>query len=170
MQTHPTQQNSLRSELRDDVKKMTSSATERVQNEFEARKGPAAEQVRGVSSALQSAAGELGNNGAPDWLKSGVERGAQHFGTLADRVENKDPRELLADVNAVARNNPGTFLAGCAALGFAAARVFKAGGQNASASGAMGSTAMSPASTSTMSANPGSTAPLYGGATAGGMP
>ena len=51
-----------------------------------------------------------------------------------DSVENKNPRELLDDFNALGRDHPGAFLGACALAGFAVARVFKAGSAGAPAS------------------------------------
>ena len=52
---------------------------------------------------------------------------------FAETIERKDARQLTRDVEQLARDNPGTFLAGCALAGFAAARVLKAGIEDTSA-------------------------------------
>ena len=123
----------LRDELRGDAQSLAGTAKERVHSEVDARKGVAAEQAKSVSSALSAAAGELGQN-SPTWLRSAFEQGASTLQQLAETVENKGSRELAQDVQQLARSNPGTFLAGCALAGFAAARVFKAGSSSASSS------------------------------------
>ena len=126
-----TSSGGMREELRTDVKQMTSTATDKIHNELDARKGTAATQVKSVSSALDSAAGQLDQD-APQWLKSSLQQGAKTIQQFADSLERKDSREIMDDVRSLARDNPGTFLAGCAAIGFAAARIFKAGGSQAS--------------------------------------
>lgn len=119
----------LSNELRSDAKELKSSAKERVHSELDARKGTAANQAKSVSSAIERTAGELDAN-APEWLKSTMRQGAQQVQRFADTLEQKDSREILSDVRTFARDNPSTFLAACAAAGFAAARIFKAGGSD----------------------------------------
>lgn len=119
----------LREELRGDAQTLTDTAKQKLHSEADARKGAAATQAKSLSSALESAAGEL--NESPQWLRSLFQQGAQTLQRFADTIEQKDSRQLTRDIQQLARNNPGTFLAGCAAAGFAAARVVKAGAQNA---------------------------------------
>jgi hypothetical protein len=119
----------LREELRGDARSLADSAKQRLQSEADARKGAAATQAKSVSSALAKAASELPDS--PDWLRSAFMQGAQAVQRLADTVEQKDSRQLTRDIQRLAREHPGTFLAGCAAAGFAAARVLKAGTEGA---------------------------------------
>lgn len=114
------------SELLSDAKDLGSTAVNRLHSEVDTRKGDAATQVKSVSSAIEQTAGGL-DASAPAWLKSALEQGAQQVQKFADAIEQKDSRQLVNDVGVFARNSPGTFLAGCAAAGFAAARIFKAG-------------------------------------------
>lgn len=113
-------------ELRGDARKMGGTAKDRLHSEVDARKGEGASQAKGLSSALEKTASELGPD-SPAWLKSALEQGAQRLSRLAESVEQKDSRQITRDVQQLARDHPGTFLAGCALAGFAAARVFKAG-------------------------------------------
>lgn len=114
-------------ELRSDAKELGNSAANRIHSEVDARKDAAVDQAKSVSSAIQRVAGEM-DQSAPDWLKSALQQGAQKIQRFADTIEHKDSRELVREVQGFARNNPGTFLAACAAAGFAAARILKAGG------------------------------------------
>lgn len=123
------------SELRSDAEQLGSSAASRLQSEVDARKAEAADQVKSVSSAVQNAAGQLGEE-SPQWLKSALRGAGQQIQRLADTIEHKNSTELMHDVQDFARGNPGTFLAVCAAAGFLAARVLKAGADPSSASGA----------------------------------
>ncbi len=117
-------------ELLSDAKDVGSTAVNRLHSEVDARKSDAATQVKSVSSAIEKTAGGL-DESAPAWLKSALEQGAQQVQKFADTIEQKDSRQLVKEVSDFARNSPGTFLAGCAAAGFAAARIFKAGsGEN----------------------------------------
>ena len=131
MQSPPENTGGTTGELRQDAKQLGNTASNRIHSEIDARKGNAAEQAKSVSSAIDRAAGELDQD-APQWLKSAFEQGATQVRRFADTLEQKDSRQILRDVQNLARDNPGTFLAGCAALGFAAARVFKAGSNESS--------------------------------------
>lgn len=117
-----------REELRSDVEQVTTTAANRLHSEMDSRKDDAASQAKSVSSAISRAAGEL-DEGAPAWLKSSFEQGAKQIQRFADVLEQKDSRQITEEVRSFARNSPGTFLAGCAAAGFAAARILKAGGE-----------------------------------------
>jgi ElaB/YqjD/DUF883 family membrane-anchored ribosome-binding protein len=115
-------------ELRSDAQQLGSKATDRIHSEVDARKGQAVDQAKSVSSAIQRAAGEL-DDGAPTWLKSAFQQGAEQVQRLADAIDQKDSRQLVNEAQNFARERPGVFLAACAAAGFAAARIFRAGGQ-----------------------------------------
>ena len=128
----PQSAGAVRSEMREDAKRVGNSAANRIHSELDSRKGTAANQAKSVSSAIDRAAGEL-DDSAPQWLKSAFQQGADQVRRLADTLEQKDSRQIVDDVRNLARDNPGAFLAGCAALGFAAARIFKAGEQTNSA-------------------------------------
>lgn len=116
-------------ELRSDAKELGSAAKDRVERELDSRKGSAADQAKSVSSAIERTAGELDSN-APQWLKSAMQQGATQIQRFADTLDQKDSREIFNDVRTFARDNPATFLGACAAAGFAAARIFKAGGDD----------------------------------------
>jgi len=115
-------------ELRSDAQQLTSKAADRLHSEVDARKGTAATQAKSVSKAIQNAAGQL-DEGAPAWLRSAFQQGADQIQRFADTLEHKDSRQILNDVQSFARERPALFLGACAAAGFAAARVFKAGGE-----------------------------------------
>jgi ElaB/YqjD/DUF883 family membrane-anchored ribosome-binding protein len=124
-------QGGMADELRSDAQELGSSAKDRIHSEAEAGKSTAAAQAKTVSSAMERTAGELDNE-APQWLKSALRKGASQIQRFADTIEQKDSREILSDVRTFARDNPATFLAACAAAGFAGARVFRAGGSEES--------------------------------------
>ena len=126
MQPQPDSAHGVGTEMLSDAKGVGASAINRVHSEVDARKGDAASQAKSVSSAIEQAADGLDPN-APTWLKSAFEQGAQQVQKFADTLEQKDSRQLVSDVSDFARGSPGTFLAACAAAGFAAARIFKAG-------------------------------------------
>jgi hypothetical protein len=116
----------LGSELHSDVNKVADSAKQRLHSEVDSRKSGAAGQARMLSSALSRASEELGQN-SPSWLRSAFDGVSQAVERIADTVDRKDSRELTRDVQEIARQHPGSFLAACAFAGFAAARVMQAG-------------------------------------------
>lgn len=124
----------LREELRGDAQTMTASAKQRIHSEVDARKGDAASQAKTLSTALNAAASELDGGSGPVWFRSFFEQASQTLQSLADTIEQKDSRQLSSDAKRLARENPTTFLAGCALAGFAAARVLRAGTDTADAS------------------------------------
>ena len=132
-QANANQQNSNQSgatnELKADAQQLGKSAKDKIHSELDARKGSAANQVKSVSTAMERTAGGLDDN-APEWLRSAIQQGAQQVQRFADTLEQKDSRAIVNEVRTFARDNPTTFLAACAAAGFAAARIFKAGGSS----------------------------------------
>src|SRR5918998_810666 len=115
-------------ELRSDAQQIGSKAPDRLHSEVDARKGTAATQVKSVSKAIQNAAGQL-DDGAPAWLRSAFQQAADQFQRFAETLEQKDSRQILDEMQSFARQRPGFFLGACAAAGFAASRVVKAGGE-----------------------------------------
>ena len=117
----------VREELLSDAKNVGSSAVNRIHSEVDARKVEAVNQVQAVSSTIERAADGLDAN-APTWLRSALEQGAQQVKTFAETLEQNDSRQIALQVTEFAKRSPATFLGACAAAGFAAARVFRAGG------------------------------------------
>jgi hypothetical protein len=132
MNSPTTNEPGLPGELRSDAQQLGSKAKDRVHSELDARKGTAANQARSASTAFERAASEL-DEGSPEWLRSAFQQGATQIQRFADTLEQKDSRQLLNDVRTFARGNPTAFLGACAAAGFAAARLFKAGAPESSA-------------------------------------
>jgi hypothetical protein len=133
MQQPPTQQQDTGAGragigLRSDAQQIGSKAANRLHSEVDARKGSAATQVKSVSNAIHSAAGQL-DDSAPAWLRSAFQQGAEQIQRFADTLEQKDSRQIFDEVQSFARQRPGLFLGACAAAGFATSRVFKAGGE-----------------------------------------
>ncbi len=131
MQQPSNQDGGTGTELRSDAKQLGSKAADRLHSEVDSRKETAVNQAQSVSSAVRQAADGL-DDSAPDWLKSAFRQGARQIQSFADTIERKDSRQMMSEAKDFARNNPGTFLAACAAVGFAAARVLKAGGEQQS--------------------------------------
>lgn len=130
METTSSEPGGISSELSHDARTVADSAKQRLHSEIDARKGDAANQAKQVSSAISQAGEQLGQN-APSWLRSAFDSAAQTVQRLADTVDRKDSRQLTGDIQRIARENPGSFLAACAVAGFAAARVMQAGASRA---------------------------------------
>lgn len=128
----PSQNNdqTIGQELKHDGKSIGSAAVNRLHSEVDSRKDDGISQIQEVSLALKKTADGLGDN-APNWLKTAIEQGAEQVTKFAGTLEQKDSRQMVNDVRQFAQNSPGTFLAACAAAGFAASRIFKAGASNA---------------------------------------
>lgn len=132
MQQPPSQQNSsagaTTEQIKSDAKEIGSKAADRLHSEVDARKDTAVTQAQSVSSAVRQAADGL-DEGAPEWLRSAFQQGADQIQRFAQSLEQKDSRQLLNDVQTFARERPALFLGAAAAAGFAAARVLKAGAE-----------------------------------------
>lgn len=122
-------QSTVKDELRSDARNLGDAARERVASVVDGSKGTATRQVKSAVSALQTAERELDAD-SPEWLRSALRQGTQALQRMADSVEGKSSRELMDDVQRMARNNPVMFWGLCAAAGFAAVRVMKAGADN----------------------------------------
>lgn len=83
--------------------------------------------------------------------------------SLGDKMEGREPGDVLEDVRRMARRKPGTFLLGAAALGVVAGRLTRGGTKDTSGGGGgqverLG-TARVPATTTTPVTSPGTTPP-----------
>lgn len=134
----PSEGGASGSELASDAKQLSNSVANRIHSEVDSRKSDATDQVRSVSTAIQNAAGGL-DASAPSWLKSAFHQGAQQVQRFADALDRKDSRQLMNEVQDFARERPAMFLGACAAAGFAAARILKAGGEQGAGSSGGGS-------------------------------
>lgn len=116
-------------------------AMDRLKSEADARKQGVSSQLKSVSGALHAAQENLdqGEGQTPQWLTSGLQQVASTVELLADRIQDKSSSELIGEVQPFAKNQPVIFFSACAAIGFAAARVFKAGGTGTTAHDATGS-------------------------------
>lgn len=117
-------------ELSHDAGRLRDTAKERALQEADTRKEQATQAAKSTSSALDKAAQELKQDqNAPDWLASAFETTASKIKTLASDIEDRSPEQLGRDASRFARQNPTTFLAASAAVGFAAARFLRAGSE-----------------------------------------
>lgn len=85
-------------------------------------------QLAGRVDDLAASLRQAGSEGRPDSQAAGLfDRAADTVSDLADSLGSGDPRQVLDDVRAFARRQPGAFLGISALAGFAAARFLNAG-------------------------------------------
>ena len=98
---------------------------DRGMEQIEGAKGQLAEGAERVAAAVERTADDLEGDG--DNAISGFGRSvASLMRQLAGGLRERDVAEFAGELAALARRNPGVFLAGSVALGFGIARVFKA--------------------------------------------
>lgn len=113
-----------------DAHDLKETAKEQAAGRARQEKDRIASGARSASSAIQTAADEMRNDGdTPDWLASAFSSAARQVDDVARRVQDKSPRELAGETRRFARDNPTAFLAASAAVGFAAARFLRAGAE-----------------------------------------
>lgn len=103
---------------------------------LESTKRSAADQIDQVAHALSRAGEEL--NQSQPTLANYASQFSSTVSTLAGRLRDGNLDELINETRALARRNPGLFLAGGVALGFALSRFLKASGDEMQASGYAG--------------------------------
>ncbi len=122
------QQSEMRDKLKNDARHMKDTMQGRAKQEAETRKGQTAHAAQSASSAMNAAADELqGDPDAPDWMASALQQAARKVEDMASRVEGRSVDDITRDIAGFARQHPSAFLAASAAVGFAAARVLRAG-------------------------------------------
>ena len=96
--------------------------TEATNYAYQAR-DTAADEVKGVASALRTAADEL-RSGSPQ--ERSFSQLADGLADVSETMLDKDLGEVVGDLNGFAKRNPLVFLGGAALLGFVATRFAKA--------------------------------------------
>jgi hypothetical protein len=107
------------------VRDVAGDLADRAQQQAEAGKHRAADQMDRTSEAVRRAAQQM--DGQQAWMAGLVERGADELGRLADTLRQNDLRSLLQGAEDLARRQPMLFAGGAFALGFAAMRATRAG-------------------------------------------
>jgi len=114
-----------RDEKAQDGADVAAALRDRGMEQIEGAKGQLAEGAERAAAAVERTADELEGDG--DNAISGFGRSvASLMRQLAGGLRERDVAEFAGELAALARRNPGVFLAGSVALGFGIARVFKA--------------------------------------------
>jgi hypothetical protein len=108
-----------------DAAGLAAAARDRGMEQLEGAKGQLAEGAERVAAAVERTADELDGDG--DGALSGFGHSvASLMRQLAGGLRERDVDDFARELAALARRNPGVFLAGSVALGFGIARFFKA--------------------------------------------
>lgn len=141
-------------EAKTNAKDLMDQAKTGLTSEAGAQQQKAAEGIRNISGQLHSMASAPEQQGvASDLIRQAAERGD----SVASWLENREPGDLLGEVQRFARNKPGTFLLLAAGAGLLAGRLTRSltAGAPEQASGAVGAgQAQSPASQRTTHSAP----------------
>ncbi|CAM3747941.1 hypothetical protein CCOS865_01265 [Pseudomonas reidholzensis] len=102
---------------------------------FEHYRDTAADQLDSLKEGARSAASALQGNdtlGVSHYLSEA----AEHIGSFAERMRHESAEDLLRRGSRLAQDNPGLFLAGSVAIGFALSRFLRASANHAPAASA----------------------------------
>jgi hypothetical protein len=110
------------SEVKSSAQDLLSQAKTGLTGQAGTQQQKAAEGIRTISSQLQSMAEAPDQQGIASDL---IRQAAQRSEAVASWLENKEPGDLLGDVQRFARNRPGTFLLLAAGAGVLAGRLTK---------------------------------------------
>lgn len=122
------QTDEVKRELGEDAERLKQTAAQSAEQQAREGKQQVKRTADATSSALATAADELRrDDNAPEWLANAVSSAARQVSQLAEELNDTSPREMMRATSRFARENPASFLTASAALGFAAARVLRAG-------------------------------------------
>jgi hypothetical protein len=100
-----------------------SDASEKVASAMREQKSAGADYINGIAQAVHRAAGEFDRE-IPQ-ASQYIHKAAEQMESLAETVRQRDPRELMGEVQDFARRQPTLFFGGAMLLGFAALRFLK---------------------------------------------
>jgi ElaB/YqjD/DUF883 family membrane-anchored ribosome-binding protein len=110
-------------DVSDKAKEVAAEAGERVGTMFEDQKKIGAEYISKLAGAAETAAGQLERE-APE-VAAYLRRGIGQVKSFSENLTSRSPRELVDDVQDLARDNPAVFLGATALVGFAVSRFLK---------------------------------------------
>jgi ATP-dependent Lon protease len=110
-------------EIGNAAKEIFEDTTEKVKSAVSEQKTAGAEYLDKVADAIHRAAGEFDAD-VPQAARY-IRRAGSELSTVAKAVRERDVRELVAEVEDVARRQPALFFGGAVILGFATLRFLK---------------------------------------------
>lgn len=105
------------------AKEIANDATAKFKSAVTEQKVAGAEYLANISSAMQRAAGEFERD-VPEAARY-IRRAGGQLANAADALRQRDPRELVSEIEDFARRQPALFFGGAVILGFAALRFLK---------------------------------------------
>jgi hypothetical protein len=105
---------------RDQVKKFGGMARDAMFYRADNQKKALVQNIQGFLSTLENVSKESDGS-----VKQVLDSATGYIRKFSDRIENGSTEELLQDARVVVREKPAVFFAGCVAVGFLAARLFK---------------------------------------------
>jgi hypothetical protein len=114
---------SLKQEGKEQVKRLGGLTRQRAFSQVDARKSALVEGLNGFAQQLESLSSQGGQQQLPQQL---VGNAVGFVRKATSALENNSTEELLRQAQTRMRERPGVALAGCALLGFVAARFLKA--------------------------------------------
>lgn len=105
---------------REQVKKFGGMARDAMFYRADNQKKALVQNIQGFLSTLENVSKESDGS-----VKQVLDSATGYIRQFSDRIENGSTEELLQDARVVVREKPAVFFAGCVAIGFLAARLFK---------------------------------------------
>lgn len=115
---------------REDARALVDRARESAMSALDQQKAEAANQIAGVSKALQATADALKDQDLGP-IAVYVGRAAESLGSMADALNGQDLPTLLKSTRKMARRQPALFVGGAFAVGFGLARFLKTSAEDA---------------------------------------
>ncbi|WAJ35255.1 hypothetical protein OUO20_05805 [Arthrobacter sp. FX8] len=161
-QTAKEEAANVAAEVKSSAKDLLSQAKSGLSSQAGTQQQKAAEGIRTISSQLHTMAEAPDQQGVASDL---IRQAAQRSESVASWIENKEPGDVLADVQRFARNKPGTFLLLAAGAGLLAGRLTRslAAGAPESQNGGRPTQPQPPARAPQAAALPQQTFPTGGG-------
>jgi len=115
--------------VRSGTDKLSGQAADKARDLLRQGMSRSAEAIGNVATLVGDTAGGIDENIGEDYGNY-ARRASESLRDIADRLASKDPDELIDDTRQFVRKSPAVALAGAAIVGFAIARVVKAGFSN----------------------------------------
>jgi len=114
-----------RDELKATASEVAQKATQHGKEKLEVGKNKAADQAQDMAGVVEQVSAGLADRNQES-LAAYATQIADQIKGVADHLRGRSIEELVTDAQSVARRNPGLFLVGSVAVGFAISRFFKA--------------------------------------------
>ncbi|QXI65789.1 hypothetical protein CP157_03581 (plasmid) [Paracoccus marcusii] len=120
---------SIKSEATEQASRLAGSVKDEAKRYEKDLRSGIAERAESVAAGLRKAGSEIDPDSS---IATMFDRAAESVSSIADSLNETDPREMIDEVRNFARRQPGAFLGLSALAGFAAARFLRAGSTTSS--------------------------------------